>query len=541
MKNFNLLLVSFLIFSLTGFSQWTQVGDQLPGLSLGAPRISVVDSNIVWIAGGFGYSPKVYRTVDGGISWDTLRTNDLPYFLGCIAAKDSETAFVADFGGPNWNGGNAKLYKTTNAGLDWILIDSTGGTAGFYNDIQFSKSNPQFGIAMSDPANGVGGPFIVNKTTDGGVTWIRTNPPGVPNNYGLFYTSYVINPQFYGFATWDLIDMTSYTTNDGGNTWSLGDSTVPVINWGDIVFNDDIQHGVMFGNDWPNIKVTSNGGNNWITVNTGTDIGGFSTASWVSGTDVVFICSSISPTERRIIRSDDNGITWQQQDTPPYLQLREIDNIRYGEKLVAYAVTSEGYVLKSIQNVSIVPVEMTSFSASASQGKVNLCWTTATESNNSGFEIERNKNNSYWERIGFVEGHGTTTEPQEYSYVDATSGITSNSLAYRLKQLDFDGNFEYSDIVYINNISLANFTLYQNFPNPFNPTTTLEYSLPVKCQVQLVVFNALGEEVIQLVNEVKEAGKYAIDLNANYLPSGVYLYKLQAGDFLQTKKMVLMK
>jgi len=353
MKNLSLLLIPFFFCSLTTFAQWTQIGGPLTGLTSGAPRISVVVSNVVWVAGGVGTSPKVYRTVDGGLNWSSLPTTGLPYFLLAIAAKDSETAFVADVDGPNFNGGNAKFFKTTNAGLTWILIDSSGGTLGFYDDIQFSKSNPQFGIAMCDPANGPGEPFIVDKTTDGGVTWVKTNPPGVTNSFGLYYVSYPIDPMFYGFAAFDApTSMTSYTTTDGGVTWALGDSTVPVANWGDIVFNDDKQHGVMFGNEWPNIKITSNGGNNWVTVNTHTDISGFSTASWVSGTNVVFSCSS-GPSSRQIIRSNDNGITWQQQDTPNLLII-ELDNIRYGNKMVGFAITQEGYILKSIQTVDLV-------------------------------------------------------------------------------------------------------------------------------------------------------------------------------------------
>ena len=119
------------------------------------------------------------------------------------------------------------------------------------------------------------------------------------------------------------------------------------------MFNDDKQHGVMLGGEWPNIKVTSNGGNNWISVNTGTDIYDFCTASWVSGTNTVFICASSSPSNNKIIRSDNNGLTWQQQSTPN-LAIQELDNISYGNKFVGFAITNEGYVLKSIQNV--IPV-----------------------------------------------------------------------------------------------------------------------------------------------------------------------------------------
>jgi photosystem II stability/assembly factor-like uncharacterized protein len=450
-KKFLLLLVSFFTFSLFTFAQWTQIGSQLTGLTGGVPRISVVDSNVVWVAGGTGTSPKVYRTVDGGLNWVSLPTMGLPYFLSAVAAKDSETAFVADIGGPGTTGGNAKLFKTTNAGLNWILIDSSGGTTGWYNDIQFSKSNPDFGIAICDPANGPGGPYIVNKTTDGGATWVRTNPPGLPNSFSLIYVSYPIDPMFYGFAVVDItvILMTSYTTSDGGMTWVLGDLTVPIYG-GDIVFNDDKQHGVMFGNEWPNIKVTSNGGNNWVAVNTGTDINSWCTASWVSGTNTIFICSYSSPSGKKIIRSDDNGLTWQQQVTPN-LNIQEIDNIRYGNKFVGYALTNEGYVLKSIQDVSIVLVEL--------------------------------------------EQSSPTTE----------------------------------------------FSLDQNYPNPFNPLTTIVFGLPVKSQVSLKIFNSVGEKISELVNEVKPSGNYTVEFNAANLPSGVYFYQLRAGDFIQTKKMLLVK
>ncbi len=351
MRNLILLVISFLIFSLTAFPQWTQIGGTLSGLGQ-SPRICVVDSNVVWIAGGFSTSPSVYRTADGGVNWVSIPATGLPYFLTAIAAKDSLTAFVADAGGPTINGGNAKLYKTTDAGLNWTVIDSTGGTAGFYNDIQFSKSNPQFGIAMSDPANGPGGPYIVNKTTDGGVTWVKTNPPGVPNSYGILYDAYAIDSQFYGFASWNnpAGKVYSYTTNDGGSNWFLGDSGIQVLSWGDIVFNDDKQHGVMIGAEWPNIKLTSNGGNNWITINTGTDVYGFSNASWVSNSDIVFICTNLSNTNPGIIRSNDNGLTWQKQETPA-LAKKEIDNVRHGSVIYGYVITTDGAVLKSVQSI----------------------------------------------------------------------------------------------------------------------------------------------------------------------------------------------
>ena len=536
-----LLLFLYSSISSSTFAQWTQVGTQLTGLTGGSPRISVVDSNIVWVAGGVGSSPKVYRTTDGGLHWVSLPTSGLPYFLTAIAAKDSLAAFVADVGGPTYNGGNAKLYKTTDAGLNWTVIDSTGGTTGFYDDIQFSKSNPQFGIAMSDPASGAGGPFILNKTTDGGNTWVQTNPPGVTNSFGLYYVSYPIDPMFYGFASLSLTTllMTSYTTNNGGVTWTLGNGDVSMNNWGDIVFNNDKQHGVMLGNDWPNIKVSSNGGNDWTTINANTDISGFSTASWVSGTNTVFICASISPSSNKIIRSDDNGLTWQQQSTPDF-GFMELDNVRYGNTTVGFSISSEGYVIKSTQNVSVIPVELTSFTASVNnEGVVILKWSTATEVNNQLFEIERKSEDGQYETIGSLDGYGTTTEPQEYSYIDNT--VRTGTFFYRLKQIDFGGQYEYSNEIEVEVNGPLSFALEQNYPNPFNPSTKIKYSVPENGNVKLSVYNLVGEVVSVLVNESVNAGFYEVSFNASSLPSGTYFYSLKKGNSIQTKKMVLLK
>jgi hypothetical protein len=198
-----------------------------------------------------------------------------------------------------------------------------------------------------------------------------------------------------------------------------------------------------------------------------------------------------------------------------------------------------------------LPVELTSFTASTGFGKVILNWTTATEINNLGFEIERkiiNDTEREWVRIGFSEGHGTTTENKEYSYVDDISRITATSLVYRLKQIDFDGSYEYSDEVMVDNPSPIDFALHQNYPNPFNPTTRITFGIPLKSQVSLKIFNSIGEQVAQLVNEEKEVGSYEVEFNAANLPSGIYFYRLQvyhanggAGSFISIKKMVLLK
>uniref|UniRef100_A0A7V2ZLS7 T9SS type A sorting domain-containing protein n=1 Tax=Ignavibacterium album TaxID=591197 RepID=A0A7V2ZLS7_9BACT len=188
---------------------------------------------------------------------------------------------------------------------------------------------------------------------------------------------------------------------------------------------------------------------------------------------------------------------------------------------------------------SIVPVELTSFNASITGTNVLLKWTTATEINNSGFDIERRTQNSEWKKIGFVSGAGTTSEKQSYVFSD--KNLNRGKYQYRLKQIDFDGTFEYSKTVEVEIVSPSKFELTQNYPNPFNPTTSISFTIPQAGNVKLAVYNLLGQEVAVLVNEFRDAGTYDVEFNASNLNSGVYLYKLEANGSTFTKKMTLLK
>jgi len=191
-----------------------------------------------------------------------------------------------------------------------------------------------------------------------------------------------------------------------------------------------------------------------------------------------------------------------------------------------------------------LPVELVSFNATAEDNSVELKWKTETEVNNYGFEIERKVVSqqpliSNWEKIGFVQGNGNSNSPKEYSYEDK-SPIGGNKFQYRLKQIDNDGKSEYSDIVEITVVP-NKFELSQNYPNPFNPSTRIKYQVAINSQVSLKVFDVLGNEVATLVNEEKPAGNYEVEFNASQLSSGVYFYKLTAGSFTDTKKMILLR
>jgi len=190
-------------------------------------------------------------------------------------------------------------------------------------------------------------------------------------------------------------------------------------------------------------------------------------------------------------------------------------------------------------NITIVPVELTSFTASVVGSDVNLLWTTATEINNSGFGVERKSAGSEYEEVGFVPGFGTTSEPKSYSFSD--QNLRTGVYTYRLKQVDFNGTIEYSSEVEVDVIAPAEFSLDQNYPNPFNPSTKITFSLAVDSKVSLKVFDVTGQEVANLINQDLTAGVHNYDFNAAEFNSGVYFYTLRAGSFVETKKMVLMK
>ena len=186
----------------------------------------------------------------------------------------------------------------------------------------------------------------------------------------------------------------------------------------------------------------------------------------------------------------------------------------------------------------MVPVELTSFTAKADGNSVTLDWSTATETNNQGFEVQRKTGNEFV-TIGFVKGSGTTTEPQQYYYTD--KNLSNNNYEYRLKQIDFDGSFHYSDIVNVEVYYANSFELKQNYPNPFNPSTTIRFTVPKNEFVNLSVYNLLGEKVAELVNEVKTTGEYETSFNSDGLTSGIYIAKISAGNFIQSIKMSLLK
>ena len=193
------------------------------------------------------------------------------------------------------------------------------------------------------------------------------------------------------------------------------------------------------------------------------------------------------------------------------------------------------------ENVVPLPVELSSFTSAVTANKVTLNWSTVTETNNSGFDIERAASGSNtFSKVGNVAGHGNSNTTVNYTYNE--NNVASGRYNYRLKQIDFNGNYKYYDLSSEVIVGVpTKYDLSQNYPNPFNPTTKISYTIPVDGKVSIKLFDMTGKEVAQVVNSLQTAGYHSVEFNASNLSSGTYFYTIEANNFVATKKMMLVK
>ena len=237
---------------------------------------------------------------------------------------------------------------------------------------------------------------------------------------------------------------------------------------------------------------------------------------------------------------------WVREEMSLTSYTSNLNKVRFQINADSY-IERDGWYVDDIGIIvyQIIPVELSSFTASVNGNKVALNWSTSSELNNMGFDIERKSlsNNSGWQKIGFIKGKGNSTNIERYLFVDENP--VQGTILYRLKQIDFDGSFKIYNSVSVEFAGVKEYSVEQNYPNPFNPSTVIDYSIPVASPVKLTVYNMLGSEVATLVNEYKEAGNHSIEFSTempdNKIGSGVYIYTLKAGSFTQTRKMVVLK
>ncbi len=519
MEKFFFALISAIIFPTICFSQITWTTEN-SGTTTQLTDLYFVDQNNGWISGQIG---TMLHTTDGGQTWN-YQTVPTPYGLYSVFFTDAQNGWTSGEGG--------NIFHTTDGGQNWgnqptsILID--------LNDLFFINADTGWAAGGDPPSFPSSSDRIILGTTDGGNTWnIQYFQTDATPMQSIFFID-----SNNGYATGGSGEL-MHTTN-GGNVWTQQ----LVANGNDFrnLFFTDINTGWVTGDGgFPSYGVvykTTDGGNSWNLTTLGMHqllLGMYFTDDlngWIVGVDYSNGNMGI------VYRTTDAGTNWEIQSIP---SIDALFNIIFINSNTGWATGGNGNI---ITTEGSTPVELSSFTAFVDKNNVVLNWQTATETNNNGFQIERLKdskikNTNEWKSIGFVNGQGTTTEENSYSFVD--DNLTTGKYQYRLKQIDFDGSYEYSETINVQVLSPTEFSLSQNYPNPFNPTTTIKYSIPNPGSVKLLVYNSLGEKVTELVDEYKEAGSYKINFDASDLSSGIYFYKLKAGRFTSVKKLILLK
>ena len=489
-----IVFMSFLMtISLT--AQWQQIssstGTKVHGFAVSGSDLFV------------GTETGVFHNTINGVDW-TAVNNGL--------TNTTLTSLIIN--GTNlFAGTKTGMFLSTNNGSNWSSVNTglTSANKGIYvNALIASGSDVLLG---SDG----GGVFL---TTNSGSNWTTRNT-------GLPAGKYIV--QSLGIK-----DTTIYAgTSDGamvcgiiGKTWSGDDNGMKNnSSVSGITYLDTLTFaGTYFG-----VYVSKNRGGTWTSSNSG--IGSSIVKSMATSGNTLF-CG----TNAGVFISVDTGKTWQTVNTG-------LGNT-YIYTLTAigtdiYAGTDDGVWKRAVSDM-ILPVELTSFTTIVEGKNITLWWKTATETNNYGFEIERRTvNNCQWRKIGFMQGNGTSSASHNYSFTDQK--LPAGTYVYRLKQIDNGGLFKYSQETEVEISTPTALALSQNYPEPFNPSTQIDYSIPQSFHVTLKIYDVLGKDVATLVEGTKEAGTYTATWNAQNHSSGVYFYRLTAGSYTMTRKLILLR
>ena len=516
-------LVFILFLTAEAFPQWVQTNGPYGGGYV--YDLLVSETNLFASAGG-----GLFCSTDYGTSWtrlDSVLSN--PYHQSLAIT-------------PNENGGNNiftstwgnGIFRSTDDGVTWFAVNS--GLASPYISGLVAGSFGTEGISLFASTFSEN-PWGVNlfRSIDNGESWIQINTELL---WAFFKVLAVNESSVFVGGDWGsgLQRFTKIDTNWVVDTLIIADGTTSV-------FSLALDGTNIFVGTFGRVLISTDNGTNWNEVELSINNAKIY-CLFILGTNI------FAGSERGVFLSTNGGTSWTEANSGfsqisgqwhPYIFDFDIigTNIFAGTE---YGVWSRSWA-------ELVPVELVSFTASASGKEVTLSWTTVTELNNQGFEVQRKFSNNDFVTIGSVKGHGITTSANQYSYVDKL--VDAGKYFYRLKQVDFSGTFEYSNEIEVEVRALDKFTLEQNFPNPFNPTTTIGYVLQEKSNARLTLLNTLGEEIAVLVNEEQDKGYHKVEFSAKggsasggnglNLTSGVYFYKLVANDFVSVKKMMLVK
>ena len=503
MKKYLMTFGLFLFFAVMVKSQgwqWINTGYDFILFDISFPA---GQSNIGYAVGSdvtYDGNGIILKTTDNGLTWFQISTGTIPG-LQSVYFTSVDTGYAA--------GWQDYFVKTTDGGATWTQ-KSVDPNVWYFVDIEFWDSN--HGIAAAALAQ-------LFVTTDAGETWT----PATGMNQDVQDVCYAGSNTLYAVGGDEKISKSI----DGGFTWTeIYSGTFQSYLLGVNFLNPSF--GVVGGDD-AKVMITTDGGSSWTTSYAGPYA--LYHGTYIRDMNTMFVAG----TPEQVYKSTDGGSTWNSDFNGA--NNIALYRIKFTQNGTGFICGSQGMILRNTDYV--LPVELTNFTAANSGGNVLLNWNSATETNNSGFNVERETGNSGWQKIAFVPGSGTSTQEHSYKYTD--KNLNSGEYSYRLKQIDFDGKFDYSKTVKITIVSPGKFVLNQNYPNPFNPTTTISYSIPDESHVTITLFNCLGKEVSNLVDDNLQAGDHQLVVNGNKLTSGMYFVRMQTGKYSSTIKITLLK
>ena len=546
MKKLFSISVFFLLCATTIFPQpWQMQSSTLPSNATAFP-FSPINEDVCWASWATGWNSAeaingYLRTTDGGTTWlcDTIpeTENGMVFWIESI---DANTAYLAV---ETWaEAGMQGIYKTTDGGATWQK-NLTAYTSSTYGPgyVHFFDSDNGVAVGEVDPNTSC---LEIYTTTNAGTDW---NPVPLANIPPSITTEFMqpVEVAEVGNIIWvptvSLNGPRFYKSTDKGYNWTVIEILGTNADYCAFPAFQDALNGLRvvwtYTPSYAVLEKTTDGGATWNEIPG--PYGGCIplNVSHVPGTSSAYVitgCMNVNGYATGSAYSLNGGDSWTTLDNGNYCYtIFESASVGWATD---YATPN---FYKYIGPPLPVPVELTSFTATANSKEVALRWSTVTELNNLGFEIQRRSAENEFATIGFVKGEGTTTSQKEYSYTD--KDLVDGKYSYRLKQIDFSGTYDYSDIVEVDIRSVDEYALEQNYPNPFNPATTISFSIPNSEFVTLKIFDVLGKEVANLVNEEKPAGIFEVEFNASGLSSGIYFYILNAGNFVETKKMIILK
>ncbi|MEO8666437.1 MAG: YCF48-related protein [Ignavibacteria bacterium] len=463
-----------------------------------------------WMSTMDGY---VNKTTNGGENWTTISTASFNYLYSICFPDENDTGWAC--------GRLGTIQKTENAGVNWF--SQTSGTSQHLNSIVVDN----FGF----PATNIGWCVGNGGTILGyGLIWVALVSPTTNDLNSVFPLDQ--NHVFIAGSAGTILETTdaglNWMTKTSGTTEDL--KSIYFIN---------SSTGYVCGTNGT-LKISTDGGDFWFDQSSGTT----STLHSIDFEETITDNGYAVGEDGTILSTSNGGTTWIKESsggsTPLFSVLvKEVPTLTSTMTTVVKAVGKLGKYIDK-QPVTALPVELTFFSFSKSLNTVILNWQTLNEINNKGFDIERSDSKNGWNRIGFVEGNGNVSGLSNYTFND--NRLSPDKYKYRLKQIDFNGSYEYFNLsgeVVIG--QPEGFELKQNYPNPFNPTTTIEYLLPADGNLKITIYDISGKEVMTLVNEFKNAGYHEIKFNGSSLASGNYFYKMSSGNFNVIKSMILIK